>query len=157
MAYLKPTKFFTTSGKGLSDVSEINAFDAALRDAGIGDYNLVPVSSIIPLDAEEVEPVELPPGSIVFVVMAKRFGKSGKISAGIAWAQGLDEKGRRYGCVIESNNSGDGEELRRELDRKLEDLCRRRGIRPDKRGFKVESIEVPEGKFGCVVAAVVLL
>ena len=157
MAYLKPTRFFTTSGKGLSDISEVNAFDAALKDAGIGDYNLVPVSSIIPVDAEEVEPMELPPGSIVFLVMAKKTGRGGRISAGIAWAKGKDEKGRSYGCVIESNNSGEGEELKKILEKKLEDLCKRRGIRPEKRGFRVESIEVPKGKYGCVIAAVVLI
>lgn len=157
MSYLRPTKFFTTSGKGLSDISEINAFDIALREAGIGDYNLVCVSSILPMDAEEIQPVELPPGTIVFVVLAKRTGNAGRIAAGVGWAQGVDGRGRRYGCIIESNAPTTKEELERELGRRLDDLCKRRGIRPERTGFKVESLEVPKGKFGCVVAAVVLL
>ena len=43
---LMPRKFFVTSGTALSDISEMNAFDQALVEAGIAEANLVPVSSI---------------------------------------------------------------------------------------------------------------
>jgi pyruvoyl-dependent arginine decarboxylase (PvlArgDC) len=35
--------------------TELSAFDAALANVGIGDYNLLPLSSVIPLGAELVE------------------------------------------------------------------------------------------------------
>ena len=52
-----PKKFFITVGSAVSHVSPLNAFDAALVKAGIAQCNLVPVSSIIPPDAEKVKPV----------------------------------------------------------------------------------------------------
>lgn len=42
-----------TSGRGIG-CTEISAFDAALWDAGIGDYNLLPLSSVIPAGSEVV-------------------------------------------------------------------------------------------------------
>ena len=46
-------RFFLTSGWGEAS-TELNAFDAALIKAGIGDTNLVKMSSILPPGAEEV-------------------------------------------------------------------------------------------------------
>ena len=50
-----PKYFFVTGGTALSPVSTLNAFDEALMKAGIAQCNLVPVSSILPADAVEVE------------------------------------------------------------------------------------------------------
>ncbi|RLE62002.1 MAG: hypothetical protein DRJ38_10435, partial [Thermoprotei archaeon] len=38
---LKPRKFFVVKGSGLSKTSKLNAFDAALKRAGISHCNLV--------------------------------------------------------------------------------------------------------------------
>jgi len=43
-----PKEFFVTSAKATSPVSELNAFDLALKNAGIAQCNIVPVSSILP-------------------------------------------------------------------------------------------------------------
>ena len=157
MAYLSPTRYFVVSGSGLSRISKLNAFDEALRDAGIHNYNLVPVSSIIPLNAFRIDPVRLNPGSIVFVVMARKYGVGGeKIKAGVAWAMGIDSEGRRYGCVVESNSSE--RSLEAELKLKLDALCASRGFsKVVDRGIEIKTLEVPDGYYGCVVAAVVLI
>jgi len=118
---LLPKKYFVVSGKGLSKVSSLNAYDRALLDAGIGNYNLVPVSSIIPPGAEEIEPVELPPGSIVFVVMAKAEGEGGTISAGVAWYNSREEE---CGFVVEAHGNADVEEIGRKLKSMIEDMGR---------------------------------
>jgi hypothetical protein len=44
-----PTRFFVSSGKGINKTSELNAFDLALLQAGIGEQNLVSVSSVLPI------------------------------------------------------------------------------------------------------------
>ena len=44
-------KIAITSGKS-EGPSKLNAFDNSLLDAGIGDVNLIKVSSIIPADSE---------------------------------------------------------------------------------------------------------
>ena len=64
MIGILPKRFFLTSGSGEAS-TELNAFDAALLDAKIGDTNLVKLSSILPPWAEEIEPYELPKGSLV--------------------------------------------------------------------------------------------
>ncbi len=48
----------------------LNAFDHALLDAGIGDVNLVRLSSILPPSCEKVEPFQLPYGALVPVAYA---------------------------------------------------------------------------------------
>ncbi len=157
MSTIFPRRYFATSGRGVSRASILNAFDEALKDARLWNYNLVPVSSIIPENAEEVDPPVLPPGSIVFVVMSKMTGRGGEpIVAGIAWAEGVDAGGRRYGCVVEANGSNE-EEVGKRLTSMLDEMCRSRGLRVVKKGRRIESMVVPEGHYGCVVAAVALI
>ena len=92
--YLIPKEFFITSGKALSEVSDLNAFDLALLRAGIEEQNLVAVSSIIPPDAEEVPRTRLPMGAVTHCVLAQMRGKGGdRISAGIGYAYRRDGKG----------------------------------------------------------------
>lgn len=50
--YLVPSQFFITSSSAVSEVSGLNAFDRALANAGIGEQNLVSVSSVIPIGAK---------------------------------------------------------------------------------------------------------
>ena len=83
---LIPTKFFITSSSAVSPISGLNAFDRALIGAGIGEQNLVSVSSVIPIGAEQISPVELPMGAITHCVLAQMRGTEGEmISAGIAY------------------------------------------------------------------------
>ena len=64
MIVATPTKYFMACGSA-EGVTELNAFDAALLRAGVGDTNLVRVSSILPPGCEEMAPPPLPPGALV--------------------------------------------------------------------------------------------
>ena len=69
-----PQRVFLTAGQGQHS-DRIHAFELALRDAGIEQCNLVPVSSVLPpgcriVDREEGT-VALVPGAITFCVMAR--------------------------------------------------------------------------------------
>ena len=55
-----PTKFFVTSGKAVSKVSDLNAFDEALQNAGLAEQNIVSVSSVLPVG---IKPVRLRTGA----------------------------------------------------------------------------------------------
>jgi arginine decarboxylase len=66
MNIILPTRYTLVSGIGYSN-SQINAFDAALINAGIGDLNLVKVSSIIPPGATRVNAIDIPGGSILHI------------------------------------------------------------------------------------------
>ena len=150
-----PRKFFVTSGKALSRVSRVNAFDKALVEAGIGNCNFVPVSSILPCGAEEVKPCEIPAGSIVYVVMARMDGFGGEtLGAGIAWAW---ERYMRFGLVMEAHDNMRSEMLRTVLLKGLKEMAESRGVELKQVKFHMESMEVPEGFYGSVVVALVFL
>lgn len=69
-----PRFIFFVKGKGTHPI-ELISFNLALRDAGIENYNLVPVSSICPPGCKIISPEQgiklLSPGEIVFCVMAR--------------------------------------------------------------------------------------
>jgi arginine decarboxylase len=69
-----PKEFFITSGKATSQVSELNAFDLALKKAGIAQCNLVSVSSILPLGCKERKRRKITAGAITYAVIARMDG-----------------------------------------------------------------------------------
>ena len=150
-----PKKFFVTSGAALSKVSVLNSFDKALKEAGIHQYNIVLVSSIIPEGAEEIEPVKLPIGSIVFCVMAREDGVGGEtISAGLAYAW---DKSRRYGIIAEEHmKAGDGG-IRQSLRDKIREMAEIRDMDIMEPKLVVRSLDVPDGHYGTVVVAAVFV
>src|SRR3970282_1115434 len=81
-----PKRFFVTSGKAVSRVSDLNAFDEALLNASIGEQNLGYVPSIRPTGVKQTRRAELPMGAITHCVLAQQRGGEGEtISAGIAY------------------------------------------------------------------------
>ncbi len=70
--------------------TEMASYDAALAEAGVGDYNLVSVSSVIPADAtvETVgEAPDLGPVGGRLTVVEARATARAPVSAGLAWAE----------------------------------------------------------------------
>ncbi len=150
-----PKEFFVTSGKAISSVSELNAFDLALEKAGIAQCNLVYVSSILPPKCRFVDYKRIPTGAITFVVMSKMSGRGGeRISAGLIWGFGEDED---YGIVAEAHGNYDGDEIRSILESRLAEMARVRGIKIKKLNYRVETMDVPDEYYGCVLAAIVYL
>lgn len=153
--FLVPKAFFVTSGEAHDGASELNAFDLALKDAGITECNLVEVSSILPPGCDEVEPFPIPKGAITFCVMARMAGTLGeRIGSGLAWAWGTTADGERYGIVAEHHGSSQAEEIERMLLVKLERMAEVRGMELKEPRTSVRSM-VCEGNYGCVVAVLV--
>ena len=151
--YLIPKEFFITSGKAVSEVSDLNAFDLALMRAGIEEQNLVAVSSIIPPGAEEVLRCRLPMGAVTHCVLAQMRGRGGdRISAGIGYAYRRDGEG---GYVAEAHIFGGEEAVRNELRRKVREMERIRGVELTEPVVITETLDVPEGQFGCCLASLV--
>jgi arginine decarboxylase len=149
-----PKAFFVTSGKAIGKVSKSNTFDLALKEAGIGQCNLVAVSSIIPLGCKETEPKKLPIGAITYVVLSKAEGKGETISAGIAW--GKDEKSG-YGVVAEAYGSIDEATTKKKMDSKIQEMGRIRNIKLGSVKHKIETLKVPTDCYGCAVVALVYI
>jgi len=132
-----PKEFFITSGKATSPVSELNAFDLALKKAGIAQCNLVPVSSILPRGCKERKRKKI---------------VAGAIGAGIAWAW---EKSRKYGLVAEARGYMDLKTLRETLEWKIKEMAKIREIEIDKISYRTEVLRVPMANYGCVIATLV--
>ena len=150
---LVPAKYFITSGKAASETSGLNAFDRALISAGIGEQNLVAVSSVIPEGSERIDPVEIRMGAVTHCVISQMRGRGEEIiSAGIAYAYRKDGKG---GYVAEGHLHGPGGSLRSELDRKMKEMSRIRNAAFEEPQFVIEEMHIPDGMYGCCVAALV--
>lgn len=151
-----PKKYFIVAGSGLSRVSNLNSFDKALLDAGIANYNLVPVSSIIPENCTELEePVSLKIGSIVYVVMARSDGIGRmKIGAGIGVAK-IRKDNILYGVVVESTKYE--RDLKDDLRKKINEMVKARNAEILDIKFKTKYLDIPEGYYGTVIAAVVFV
>jgi len=92
MIFKTPTVYYLTSGAS-EGFTVLNAFDGALMAAGIGNTNLVKMSSICPPRAREVSSITLPHGALVPVAYASiTCEKPGQvIAAGVAIAFPEDE------------------------------------------------------------------
>ncbi|MCS4540953.1 MAG: pyruvoyl-dependent arginine decarboxylase [Euryarchaeota archaeon] len=150
-----PKEFFITSGKAVSKVSALNAFDLALVNAGIAQCNLVPVSSILPPKAKQVRRKNFPIGSITHAVIARMDGNEGEtIGAGIAWAW---EKGATYGLVAEAHGHMDTKALKEVLEWKITEMAKIRSIELGEINYKIEELWIPMDNYGSVISALVFL
>lgn len=96
------------------------SYDAALAAAGVHNYNLVPVSSVIPAEAA-VEAVGTAPdlgpaGGKLTVVEARATGTGpGHVSAGLGWRTGPGP-GLFYEAAAETDEADIEERIRQGLD-----------------------------------------
>lgn len=133
--------------KGAGEASTpLSAFDAALKDAGVYNYNLIALSSVIPPGSkvEKVNNIQTPDGEWghkLYVVMAEeRSNETGKfIAAGVGWYQLEDGRG----LFVEHHLIGDTRlavesELNFRIKNSLMDLCKFRDIKFEDDNLKYE-------------------
>lgn len=150
-----PKHFFVTTGKAVSKVSDLNAFDQALLDAGIGEQNIVSVSSTLPKGIKRISPVEITRGAIIFCVLAKESGNEGEtISAGIAYGFRDDDEG---GYVAEGHIKGEKKSLQEILRWKLDEMAKLRDVEIKRATYKIIELTVPFDHYGSCIATLVYL
>ena len=148
-----PTHYFLVSGAS-EGFSPLNAFDGALLRAGIGDTNLVKMSSIVPPRCQRISPISLPPGSLVPTAYASITSDvSGEIISS-AVAVALPTEPHYPGLIMEYSARGSKAEI--------EETVRRMALE----GMKLRQREIKEllyiavehrvQKVGATLAAVVL-
>lgn len=110
MIYKTLKTYFLVSGAS-EGYTPLNAFDGALFNAGIGNTNLIKITSIIPPHCKEIQPITLPQGAIVPTAYA--FISSdipGEIiSAAVAVALPQDEN--QSGLIMEYSAQGHRKEI----------------------------------------------
>ncbi len=150
-------RFFVTSGTGTSKISKINALDSALIRAGVGDLNLIKVSSILPANIERVHELDEGIGTFRPCVLTSAQGREEHLVAGLAYGFRRDGKG---GYVAELSYSGDDIDFG-EFNKKLKDVLISMG---KERKVEITNIKTvcaelnaEPNTYGCALAILVYL
>lgn len=160
MQDIKAKHFFMVAGSAESNVSTLNAFDHALIRAGIGDTNLIRLSSIIPPEATRIDPISfIPKGAYLPVAYAAittpPVDAGAIISAAVAVALPKNNAVFSSGLIMEYSGFCDEHTARINVEQMVRE------------GYKIREIEVGElfvissscaitGSFGAAFAGVVL-
>ncbi len=148
-----PTQYFMVSGAS-DGFTPLNAFDGALLKAGIGNTNIVKMSSILPPHCQQIPPIALPPGALVPAAYAALTSEvpGELISAAVAVA--LPEDENQNGLIMEYSAKGERQ--------RIEEMVRNMALEGMKlRGWKIKdlksiAVEYRVKKIGAALAAVVL-
>lgn len=133
--------------------TKLNAFDNALADAGIGDVNLIKVSSMLAGNAEVIELPKLKAGAMVNCVLSEITSDNpgDEITAVIAVAIG-----EKLGCVVETTGiNKDTNDLINEAKMMVEYMMQKRGVEIN--DLIVEYSTATVSETASVVASVVYL
>lgn len=119
-----------SAGTG-TGTTRLAAFDAALRSAGVGDFNLIRLSSVIPprsmvMQVEGTQQLHGVHGDRLYCVYAEAFASTSleQAWAGVAWSRRNDESGE--GLFVEHAGSSEST-VRHDLRASLSDLSTGRG------------------------------
>jgi arginine decarboxylase len=135
-------------------LTPLNAFDGALLSAGIGDTNLVKMSSIVPPRCQQISPVSLPPGSLVPTAYASITSDIPGEIISSAVAVALPKEPHYPGLIMEYSARGSRADIEETVRRMALE-----GMRLRMREIKdLQSIAVEHRvqKVGATLAAVVL-
>ncbi|NLU42938.1 MAG: arginine decarboxylase, pyruvoyl-dependent [Firmicutes bacterium] len=146
-----PKKFTIVAGHS-EGKTKLTAFDKALLDAGIGNLNLLKVSSILPPNAECVEKLEIPPGSLTPTAYGSFV--SDVSDQLIAAAVGVGFSKSDYGVIMEFGGICSKQDAEDKIRQMVEEAFETRGLELDK--VMIKGVEHRVEKIGCVFAAVAL-
>lgn len=146
-----PNLLWTAAGSA-EGTTELNAFDNALLAAGIGNLNLIKVSSVVPAGAEFVEiPPKIAPGSLVPCVYSVM--SSDTAGETVCAALGIGIGRDSHGMIFEYH-ANSREVAERVVRGMVEEGFARRGLPLERVTVTIGEHQVE--RLGCAVAAVVL-
>lgn len=148
-----PTKYYITSGKGTSK-HQLVAFDNALLDAGISNYNLLKVSSILPESCTQQDNVDVRKGSALLTAFASVSSDHPSERIATAVAVGIPKDRNQIGVIMECKGitSAETEQRAREM---VTEAMENHGIELEE--IKSSSIEgVVEEGFLSLVSAIAM-
>jgi arginine decarboxylase len=133
----------------------LNAFDNALLAAGIGNINLLKVSSIVPPDVDMIELPKIRPGALVPTAYAAMTGETPGETLAAAVGYALPDDPAKAGVIMEFHGVTDRETAEAAIHAMLDEAFRVRG--ETERERKVFSVEHTVERVGCALAAITLL
>jgi arginine decarboxylase len=135
--------------------TSLNAFDNALLVAGIGNINLVKISSILPPDVPVIELPKIKLGALIPTAYAAMTSEvPGEIvAAAVGYA--LPDDPAKNGVIMEFHGQASREAAEAQIRAMLEEAFRVRG--EPIRELKVFAVEHTVERIGCALAAITLL
>jgi arginine decarboxylase len=154
MFWKQVTKVAVTSGVAEGG-SALNAFDNALLAAGIGNINLIKVSSIVPPDVDIVDLPRIKPGALIPTAYAAMTGDTPgqTIAAAVGYALPVDRT--KAGVIMEYHDQADRQTAERHIRAMLTEGFAVRGEAI--REMKVVAVDHRVERVGAAIAAVTLL
>ncbi len=147
--FFTPKKFKIVAASAEGNYT-LTAFDAALLKAGIGNVNLLRVSSILPLGAEQDQTLVLSPGALVPVAYASiTCTKPGEL---IAAAVGIGFSADSFGVIMEFSGFCSRQEAGKKIEEMLKEAFAMRQMSLVK--TLIESVEHKVIKTAAALAAV---
>ncbi|MBQ6628910.1 MAG: arginine decarboxylase, pyruvoyl-dependent [Methanobrevibacter sp.] len=122
-----PQSYMLSSGKGF-DEDELVSFDNALISAKISGYNLVRVSSILPIGCEEKKNVECIEGSIVYTAYGSvsTYTEGERIASAVA--VGIPKDNNKHGIIMEFSGQCDASTAERKVIKMVEKAMKNHSI-----------------------------
>ena len=106
--------------------TKLNAFDNALSNAGIGDVNLIKVSSMLSGNAEICDLPKLKPGSMVNCVLSSITSDNPSDIITVVVAVAIGEE---LGCVVETSGTNkDSNDLIKEAEEMVKYMMEKRKV-----------------------------
>ena len=135
--------------------SSLNAFDNALLVAGIGNINLIKVSSIVPPEVTIIDLPKIRPGALVPTAYAAMTSETpGEIiAAAVGYA--LPDDPAKNGVIMEFHGVATQAEAERAIDAMLAEAFRMRGETIHEQ--RIFATEHRVERIGCALAAITRL
>ncbi|MEW6031947.1 MAG: arginine decarboxylase, pyruvoyl-dependent [Bacillota bacterium] len=154
MPALPLPRYYTLAAAAALGATRLTAFDRALLSAGVGNMNLVRVSSVLPPQAVYLDKLDLPAGSLLPIAY-------GTISSGvpgqtIAAAVGVGLSADSLGMIMEFAGETGREDAERVVRAMIEEAFASRGLPLAEVKLRSAEVTVPEGQVACAFAGVPL-
>ncbi|AFM21340.1 MAG TPA: arginine decarboxylase, pyruvoyl-dependent [Acetomicrobium flavidum] len=145
-----PTKFCLVVGHGEGD-QKLNAFDAALLDAGVGNMNLLRVSSVLPPKCVYEEVFKMPAGSLLPIAYGSLTSDVPGEIISAAIGVGIPEDPSSYGIIMEFSGFCKADEAALTVEKMVREAFAMRNLLLKE--VKVKSVEHRVERCGSVIAA----
>ena len=133
----------------------LNAFDNALLAAGIGNINLIKISSILPPDVPVVELPKIRPGALVPTAYAAITSETPGETVTAAVGYALPDDPAKNGVIMEFHGVATRDEAERQIRAMLDEAFRVRGEPIAE--IRVVAVDHRVERIGCALAAITLL
>lgn len=150
-----PTKFTISSGTAAAQ-HRLVAFDKALIAAGISNYNLLRVSSILPIGCKQVQAVDKKEGSALLVAYGTISSKVPGTMIASAVSIGIPEQEGQVGVIMEFAGECDALTAEQTVRQMAAEAMLNHGIRCREILVSATEAVVPQDGYTVVISAVAM-